>query len=73
MREAVRRARLAAAPVMGGLVRLAAQSERDSDKIAASKMVLDIAIKHTEFDSTGAGESNEAADWWSAGGEDGDA
>ena len=70
VREAVRRARLAAAPIMGGLVGLAQSSEQDKDRIAASKMVLDIAIKHTEFDSTGAGTDNEAADWWAAGEED---
>ena len=70
VREAVRQARLGSTDVMRDLVKLASKSEQDKDKIAASKMVLDIAIKHTEFDSTGAGESNEAADWWSAGEED---
>ena len=61
---------MAAAPVMGGLVGIAARAETDRDKIAASKTVLDIALKHTEFDSTGAGTDNEAGGWWAAGEED---
>lgn len=70
VREAVREARLGSTNVMRELVRLATKAESDKDRISAGKTALDIAIKHTEFDSTGAGTDNEAADWWAAGEED---
>lgn len=65
VREAVRRARLAAAPVVGQLTRLALQADRDADKIAASKQVLDIAIKNTEFGDRPS-DGDMADDWWKA-------
>lgn len=65
VQEAVRRARLAAAPVMTGLVRIAAQAESDRDKIAASKHVLDIALKNTEFGDRPS-DGGLADDWWQA-------
>jgi len=65
VQEAVRRARLAAAPIMTGLVRIAAQAEADRDKIAASKEVLGIALKNTEFGDRPT-DGDLADDWWKA-------
>ena len=65
VREAVRRARLAAAPILTGLVRMAANAEADRDKIAASKEVLGIALKNTEFGER-ATDGDLADDWWRA-------
>ena len=65
VKEAVRRARLAAAPILSGLVRIAAQADSDRDKIAASKEVLGIALKNTEFGDRPA-DGDLADDWWKA-------
>ena len=65
VKEAVRRARLAAAPILSGLVRIAAQADSDRDKIAASKEVLGIALKNTEFGDRPT-DGDLADDWWKA-------
>jgi hypothetical protein len=65
VQEAVRRARLAAAPLVAGLVRIAANAEADKDKISASKEVLGIALKNTEFGDRPS-DGDLADDWWKA-------
>lgn len=65
VKEAVRRARLAAAPIVAGLVRIAANADADKDKIAASKEVLGIALKNTEFGDRPT-DGDLADDWWKA-------
>lgn len=65
VQEAVRRARLAAAPIMTGLVRIAANADADRDRIAASKEVLGIALRDTQFGDRPT-DGDLADDWWRA-------
>lgn len=69
LRTAVRRARLASAPVVDELERIARRGLQERDRISAAGKVLDIALRHTEFAE---GESNQEEDdwWWAA--DDGD-
>jgi len=49
VRETVRRARLASAPVIGQLIRIASDGdEKAGDRISASKVVLDLATRNTD-------------------------
>lgn len=66
--EAKRRARLATPGVVQRLEDIVQASEKDSDRVNASKVILDYA---GQPDEAGQGESSAEADWWEAVG-DGD-
>lgn len=59
--EAKRRARLATPGVVDGLQRIVERGEKDSDKVSASKVILDYAGQ-----PEGEGVASEASDWWEA-------
>ena len=61
-----RRIRLHDSPLhRPGPLRIAAQADSDRDKIAASKEVLGIALKNTEFGERPT-DGDLADDWWKA-------
>lgn len=65
VREAVRRARLAASSIVGSMASDAVFSAEPVDRARAGKIVLDIAIKNTEFGERPS-DGDLADDWWKA-------
>lgn len=65
VREAVRRARLAASSIVGTLASDAVFSEAPVDRTRAGKVLLDIALKNTEFGERPS-DGDLADDWWKA-------
>lgn len=61
--EAKRRARLATPGVIDGLKGITEAGEKDSDKVSASKVILDYAGQDAD---DGDAVASEAADWWEA-------
>jgi hypothetical protein len=65
VREAVRRARLAASSIVGTIASDAVFSVEAADRTRAGKVILDIAIKNTEFGDRPS-DGDLADDWWKA-------
>lgn len=65
VQRAVRKARLESEGMVTNLVDIATGEADDRDRIAASKHVLDIAIKNTEFGDRET-DGDMADDWWKA-------
>lgn len=65
VREAVRQARLAASSIVGTLARDAVFSKAPVDRTRAGKVLLDIALKNTEFGERPS-DGDLADDWWKA-------
>lgn len=64
LQTAKRRARLAAPGVVGGLIMIAGDSEKDSDRVNASKVVLDYA--GAPDSEAGDSVTTDEQDWWKA-------
>ncbi len=65
VQEAVRRARLAASSVVGTIASDAVFSAEPGDRTRAGRVLLDIALKNTEFGERPS-DGDLADDWWKA-------
>lgn len=66
VKDMVRRARLASSSIVGSMASDAVFSPEAVDRARAGKIVLDIAIKNTEFSDGQEADTGADDDWWKA-------